>query len=175
MNFDHLYILDILFYYLHASRQGKLVYFFWIPSHVGIHGNSKSAKSEIVKFRIPYTYLKYVITLHINSPQQIFWDFCDTSKLYPIQDKVNKPFNFNLKRRDDVIVSRNRIGHSRLNHSQLLKGEHQAERIFCNCPLTIQHIFLECSDTFHVQDSLFFRNLRTMQKQSLTLTLFYSF
>ena len=68
MNFDHLYILDILCYYLHASRQGKLVYFFWIPSHVGIHGNSKSAKSEIVKFRIPYTYLKYVITLHINSP-----------------------------------------------------------------------------------------------------------
>ena len=66
MNIDHRYILDILLNYLHASRQGKKVNFFWIPSHIGIHSNSKAdsaAKSalqfEIVKFRIPYINLKY--------------------------------------------------------------------------------------------------------------------
>ena len=49
-----------------ASRHGNIVNFFWILSHIGIHGNSKAdraAKSalqfEIVKFRIPYTDLKY--------------------------------------------------------------------------------------------------------------------
>ena len=40
--------------------------------------------------------------------------FCDTSKLYSIQNKVNKPCTFYLKRTDDVIISRIRIGHSRL-------------------------------------------------------------
>ena len=59
MNIDHPYILDMLCNYFHASRQGKIVNFFWIPNHIGIHGNSKvdSEKSalqfEIVKFRIP--------------------------------------------------------------------------------------------------------------------------
>ena len=94
MNIDHPYILDILCNYLHASRQGEIVNFFWIPSHIGIHGNSKAdsaAKSAVqfknVKFRIPYTLqlqLKYFIKLYINSLWQIFCDFCDTSKLYSI-------------------------------------------------------------------------------------------
>ena len=72
MNIDHPYILDILCNYLHASRQGKIVNFFWIPSHIGIQGNSKAdiaAKSalqfEIVTFTIPYTDLKYFIKLYI--------------------------------------------------------------------------------------------------------------
>ena len=51
-----------------------------------------------------------------------------------------------LKRSDDVIISKIRISHSRLTHSYILKGEHQPE---CDCPLIIQHTFLECSDTFH--------------------------
>ena len=51
----------------------KIVNFFWIPSHIGIRGNSKAdraAKSalqfKIVKFRISYTDLKYFINLDIN-------------------------------------------------------------------------------------------------------------
>ena len=88
MNIDHPYILDILCNYLHASRQGKIVNFFLIASHIGIHGNSKAdsaAKSvlkfEIMKLRIPYTDLKYFIKLYFNSLWQTFWNFWDTSKL----------------------------------------------------------------------------------------------
>ena len=89
-----------------------------------------------MKFKIPYTDLKYFIKLYINYLLEIFWDFCDTctSKLISIQNKVNKPCNFNLKRRDDVIISQIRIGHSRLTHSYLLKGEQQPECMFCDCP-----------------------------------------
>ena len=83
--------------------------FCWIPSHMGIHGNNesdvdKAAKSalefETVKFKIPSRDLKHFIKIYINSFWQIFWDFCDTSKLYSIQNKVNIPYNFNLKRSD---------------------------------------------------------------------------
>ena len=45
MNIDHPYILDILCNYFHASRQGKIVNFFWISSHIGIHGNSKADRA----------------------------------------------------------------------------------------------------------------------------------
>ena len=136
-------MINHTFLTLHASRQVKIINFFWIPSHIGINGNSKADSAaisafqfDIVKFKIPYTYLKYFIKLYINSLLEIFWDFCDTctSKLKSIQNKVNKPCNFNLKRRDDVIISRIRIGHSRLTHSYLLKGEQQPECMFCDCP-----------------------------------------
>ena len=76
-----------------------------------------------------------------------------------IQNKVNKPCYFNLTRRDDVIISRIRISHSRLTHSYLLKGKQQPECIFCDCQLTIQHTF----DAFHVRDSLL-RYLQMMQE-----------
>ena len=54
--------------------------------------------------------LKHFIKLYINSLWQIFWDFCDRNKLYTVQNKVNIPYNFNLKRSDQVVISRIRIG-----------------------------------------------------------------
>ena len=66
------------------------------------------------KFKNPYTDLKSFIKFYTNSPWQIFWDFCDRNKLYCIQNKVNKPYNLTLKRQDEVIISRIRIGHSNL-------------------------------------------------------------
>ena len=50
-----------MYSYNYVSNQRKIVKFCWIPSHIGIHGNSKdkAAKSalkfEIVKFKIPST------------------------------------------------------------------------------------------------------------------------
>ena len=87
---------------------------------------------------------------------------CDKSKLYSIQNKVNKTCNLNLKRRDDVIISRIPRGHSRLTSFISSERWTPAWMHFCDCPLTIQHIFLQCSDTFLVQESLF-RIMQTMQ------------
>ena len=50
------------------------------------------------------------------------------------QNKVIIPYNFNLKRSDQVVISRSRFGHSKLTHAYLLKGEQQPECIFCECP-----------------------------------------
>ena len=44
MNIDHPYILDILYNYYYVSNQGKIVNIFWIPSHIGIHGNNEADK-----------------------------------------------------------------------------------------------------------------------------------
>ena len=45
-----------------------------------------------------------------------------------------------------VSCDRCRIGHSRLTHEFLLKGEPPPECIPCNCLLTIKHLLIECVD-----------------------------
>ena len=140
-----------------------------IPSYICIHGNNKADKAatsalefEIVKLKIPFTHLKHFIKLYINSHWQIFWDICDTSKLYSIQNKVNIPYHFNIKRSDQVVISRIRIGHLTLTNTYFLKGEQQPEGMFCDCPLTLHHIFLECSDTLPARN-LLLNNAQSMQ------------
>jgi hypothetical protein len=96
---------------------------------------------------------------------QNYWDFHDTNKLYSIQCKVNnvKLIRYQfwctryviLKRDDEVIISRLRIGHSKLTHSYLLNKEFQPGCISCNCPLSIYHILLECCDYTPIRIRLF--------------------
>ena len=61
-----------------------------------------------------------------------------------------------------LFFPRIRIGHSKLTHSYLIKGEQQPVCIFCDCPLTLHHIFLECSDTLPARN-LLLHNVQTMQ------------
>jgi hypothetical protein len=102
-----------------------------------------------------YTDLKSIIKLHVSSLWQIHWDFHDTSKLYSIQNNVNKPWNITRKREDKVIISRLRIGHSKLTHSYLLNKELQPECMSCSCPLSICNILLECCDFTPMRNRLF--------------------
>ena len=84
----------------------------------------KDAKStlkfENAKFKIPSTDLIHFIKLYVsyvNSLRQIFRYFCDTNKLYYIKNKVSIPYTYNLKGSDQGVISRIRIGHSKLVHS----------------------------------------------------------
>ena len=79
----------------------------------------KDAKStlefENVKLKLPSTDLIHFIKLYVNSLRQIFRDFC--GKLCYIQNKVSIPYNHNLKRSDQGVISRICIGLSKLVHS----------------------------------------------------------
>ena len=69
------------------------------------------------------------------------------NKLHEITPIVNEPRTHHLStRRDQSVFNRCRIGHSRLTHKFLLKGEPPPECIPCNCPLTIKHLLIECVD-----------------------------
>ena len=168
MNIDHPYILDIVKTYYLLTKQNKMVEFCWIPSHIGIYGNNKADKAakdalkfDIAQFQIPYSDLKFFTKVYVNSLWQIYWDSYHTSKLYSIQNKVNKPCNIILKREDEVIISRLRIGHSKLTHSYLVNKEDQPECISCDCPLSIYHILLECCDFTPIRNTLF-NNIQSM-------------
>jgi len=57
--------------------------------------------------------------------------------------------------RDIVTVNRLRIGRTRLTHSYLLAGGDQPECVTCQCPLTVKHILIECTDFRDIDNKYF--------------------
>ena len=49
-----------------------------------------------------------------------------------------------MTRQREVILSRLRIGHSRLTHGFLMSGDHQPFCEDCLVPLTVRHLMIEC-------------------------------
>ena len=45
---------------------------------------------------------------------------------------------------EQVIISRLRIGHTRLTHSFILQQEQPPQYLTCQMPYTIKHILMEC-------------------------------
>ena len=51
-----------------------------------------------------------------------------------------------ISRKEEIILSRLRIGHSHITHSYLLKKEEAPYCIPCQKPYTIKHMLTECID-----------------------------
>ena len=54
-------------------------------------------------------------------------------------------------RKEEVILARLRIGHTRVTHSYLLQGEEQPQSDGCDAPFTVRHFLLECGDFAQVR------------------------
>ena len=68
------------------------------------------------------------------------------SKLKVIKEEISKwKTPCKLTRREKVVLSRLRIGHSHITSFHLLRGEQQPRYASCNVLLTIKHI-LECNE-----------------------------
>ena len=52
--------------------------------------------------------------------------------------------HYPMTRKKEVILSRLRIGHTRLTHGFLMCGEPQPFCEDCLVPLTVQHLLIEC-------------------------------
>ena len=149
-------IIHILSYLLEVGSQ---IEFCWIPGHVGIKGNEKAdtiAKRHILhniyEVKTPYSDFKPRISKYVNSLFQAKWDDCVGNKLH----EINETFLPSSKiysdiRKEDIIITRLRIGHSRLTHKHYLANEDPPECIPCNTPLTIKHVLLECVDTADIR------------------------
>ena len=57
-------------------------------------------------------------------------------------------------RRKEVVLTRLRIGHTRLTHSYLLKRKDQPFCISCNQPFTVKHFLIDCIEFSHVRRQL---------------------
>ena len=129
----------------------KTIIFCWIPGHVGINGNEqadRAAKESLALIqsvmKIPSTDFKPVIRNEIKKKWQTMWQNTTENKLQRIKPTLGKPIENLSCRKDQVVITRCRIGHTRITHSHLLKRERRPICNTCNRPLTVKHLLSEC-------------------------------
>ena len=152
------HMIDLLDIIQVLTKKGFVIKFCWIPSHVGIRGNeiadrlAKAAinKPEPLYLKVPCTDFIPKVKTYIRNLWKERW-------IKNKDDRGNKLFMFNpdiqpiyinaLSRKDEVVIHRIRIGHTRLTHKYLM--EDALKRIpQCNyCyefELTVEHIMIDC-------------------------------
>ncbi|XP_023234990.1 uncharacterized protein LOC111634451 [Centruroides sculpturatus] len=89
--------------------------------------------------------LKLVVKKRLAERWQNVWNAQVHNKLYKIKPTIeNWTCKKQYDRKSKVILSRLRIGHTRLTHQYLLKGEDQPVCEYCNCFLSVKHILCHC-------------------------------
>ena len=109
---------------------GATLVFIWVPSHVGLAGNSAAdtaAKAAVLMpiSNLTLTYSDYfpLIRTHVLKQWQSSWSLETENKLHAIEPTVNITELCRLPRRDEIIIHRLRIGHTYLTHGYLLKRD----------------------------------------------------
>ena len=113
----------------------KTIFFCWIPSHIGIRGNEaadvaakESLDFNIIASQVPYTDLKPYINSFIANKWQERWSSCPDNKLFKIKPTLSVwPSGFRNSRKEEVVLSRLRIGHTYFTHSYILRQEDPPE------------------------------------------------
>ena len=132
----------------------KTIIYCWVPSHIGIYGNEKVDKNakeslnlEETVFKIPYVNFKPFINEYISDKWQTIWNGAKFDKLREVEQIIKRPKAIHkLSRREEIVLARLRIGHTRITHSHLLKREDEPKCIGCDTPFTVKHFLLECTD-----------------------------
>ena len=155
----------------HEISKSKEIIFCWLPSHIGIRGNEKADKKakealnlNVTNFTIPFTNFKPYIHRYILSKWQSSWDNAVFNKLHEVRPliKVDYPVVQSL-RREDVVLTCLRIGHTHITHSHLLKRDEQPQCVSCNEPFTVKHFLLDCVDFLDIRKQYFsVRNLEQL-------------
>ena len=118
---------------LDSMSSHKKIILCWIPSHIGVSGNeradsaAKSAKDQSPEIlSILYTDLKPTISKFLHTKWQQRRDMNIHNKLFQIQPTLGECRQaFRKSRREQVVISRLRIGHTRLTHAFILQQEPQ--------------------------------------------------
>ena len=147
----------------HTVSKYKTIVYCWIPSHIGIRNNErvdKKAKESLnlqqTVFKIPFDNFKPFINRYIFDKWQTSWNETPFKKLKGIKPviKESKSIISNI-RREEVVLTRLRIGHTRITHSWLLNRDEQPNCTGCDVPFTVKHFLLDCSDLQQTRRSFF--------------------
>ena len=173
-NQNHPYMQEIRKTYHYLTNFGKTVILAWVPNDVSIKGNqmvdilAKEATKMITTLRLSFTKLqnyKTKIKYYIRKWQTI-WDMSPNNKLNEHQPTIKLEIAEPLpNQRQDIILSRIRIGHACLMHAYLLKEETVPWCTCCNQPLTVSHILIGCKKYENIREKSYWATtLDTIQR-----------
>ena len=153
---SHPIVSKIQSWLIMLQTRHKRVQFCWVPSHIDIDGNEQAdrhakeaAKSQGESAYVSYPYRDFypVIKKAIFNKWQQLWQTVDNNKLRAIKDNVSVwPSSKQKIRKTEVILTRLRIGHTKLTHGHLMEGRVAPYCNSCIVPLTVEHILVECPD-----------------------------
>ena len=135
--------------------EDKEILYCWIPGHVDIDGNEKAdffakkaLSKAITQHPIPHSDFKQTISDFIFDGWQTQWNECENNKLHAILPIIKHNLLLKPKsRKDETVIHRCLIGHTRLTHRHLLVAERAPTCNKCQAPLTVKHILLECNNS----------------------------
>lgn len=155
----HSLISTALKKYHYLQDHGYNIMLSWIPAHAGFPGNeaadrlAKSATHPLTH-PIPYTDIKHTIKILSLNKWHSDWNSEINNKLHSVQPSISIWPSLPI-RKLDVILTRLRIGHTRVTHKHLLLGEIAPICFHCNCHLTIKHLLTECTGLTSYYDRYF--------------------
>ena len=140
----------------------KEICFCRVPSHVGIRGNEAADKTAneaqnlpgLHTTRIPHNDYKHPIRKYIFQKWQDRWNQSN-EKLRVVKPHVKPWVNIpGGNRKNEVKLTRLRIGHSRLTHDYYMSRGRPPECNHCGVPLTVKHILIECQAFLDLRNQL---------------------
>lgn len=132
--------------------QGKNISFVWVPGHAGISGNevadslaNKGRSSDLVYEKLTRHDANKFVEKKTWEAWQDEWSSSNPgTQLNKIKNNVKK-WTDRANQYEQRIMTRIRIGHTKLTHSYLLSPYQDAPRCTkCFDILTIEHILLKC-------------------------------
>ena len=116
-----------------VSEQHKLLEFCWIPSHKGIRGNEiadQLAKQALngpptSQYKVPFTDKFPQIKAFVKNEWQQYWITHGhelQNKLFAFMPDIGEYDVSKLNRKEQVLIHRIHIGHTRLTHSYLMNN-----------------------------------------------------
>ncbi|KAI5753366.1 hypothetical protein M8J77_026236 [Diaphorina citri] len=144
---DHPLVSLIYTTWLQVKDCGKNLNFVWCPSHCGITGNelvdiaARNPTTNITLKTCTSYDFRPVLSSIIQKHWQISWDNVINNKLKRVKPLIENWETSNRNSRyEEIVITRLRIGHTRLTHDHLFKRD---PRPTCGCgdTLTVDHIF----------------------------------
>ena len=138
---------------------GKDIVFVWVPSHVGIRGNSladqaanKARTGPMYGRMICSQDLRPAVKKYCHNIWQAIWSEQKQNKLFKIQPKLNETLPIcRNSRQEEVVLARLHIGHCYITHAYFLRNEEAPFCIACDEPFTVEHILISCSDLWEIR------------------------
>ena len=161
----HPLITELTQHIIKIQGQNKNIKFCWCPSHVGIAGNEAADRDAtmavgcnlpVTSSQLPHRDWYPIIKKKIKNMWNNEWREVRGNKMREIKDNVSEwKSSIQRRRRDSIILTRLRIGHSKLTHQYLMEKREQPYCNDCIVPLTIKHVIAECPSYSDIRNRIF--------------------